>query len=1355
MELAAVNTYAGQTWLSGGGTLLLTGNASIGTTGSNILTLGQQYLGAGALQYNSSATSYFSTINVSQSNSATGTLNQTAGMISVSGNVNLSPTADCGSFLNLSGGTLAIGGALAVGQRGNGAGIMVLSGTGVMTASVMMVPDYSNNPGNTKPSYGQFIQNGGSATVGALIMAQTSYDTNPHVGSFDLNGGTFNTASVTGGVATVAGGSNTSTFTFNGGTLKATTSTPAFMQGLTATSVKEGGAVIDTDGYDITIAQPLQHAAGAAISPLVKNGTGTLTLTGTNTMIGPVTVNAGTLIFTGTAQLASGRLSTAIINTGTLVFASSTDQVLAGAITGSGALTKSGTGTLTLTGVTPYSGDTTIQAGQFTVFSSGSLSNSAVTLNAGALMNMHVESNDDQWACKSLILAGNTATVRLHFYGALPSQTLAPILVQGDFINQATFNMMVDGVIVNAGSSYPLIHYTGAFTGSGTLGSVTLPNGGVGSLVHNAETKTIELSVTTAVAPLVWNGNSGAWDVGVTANWTGLRSTYAEGDLVLFDDTTSGAGPLTVTLLATVNPNNVVFDNAIKDYTVSGSGVLAGEAGIFKKGAAALTLTQANTATGGLVIDDAAGPVTASLALTQDALGCGPVVIGTGSTLTLENANTTSATVTKDNRVSGQGLLKIAFATNTTPRVTTLSGLSGFAGRVQVGSASAATGDKLDMAGAQAPQATVQIENGHTVYVGSDGASVRLSSVALSGSGNAENRGALRFAANASKLEAAVSLLSDATIASDSATATLDGAISGTARSGATNVLTQGAVASAASLTLSGVISDGSNGGRVALVQSKGKLTLATTNTYSGGTTINGGGTLQLGVNDALPISSTLILGGTNGVGNGVGNLILGNYSQTLDSLLALSIGTAYNTITIAPEQVLTISGANGLFVGLDAGVGSETRVKMTGGGALAVTHANANVTLGKSQSDESGTGTGILDLSELGSVTLGSSAAPINELRVAYGQMSSGTLTLSNTNNLITANIINIGNSFMLNAGIGTMILGSGINTLCANTINIGLYKGNATMRFATQTPGSAGTVTVAGRTKPTADIVIGSKGAMASGAVTVGVLDLRGHEATITAGSVTIGREDNSTGAVYTGGAMGWLYFDGGIFSMTNLVMAYKSGVNTGVNARVTATLTVSGGELTIAEGGSFSFASQTGTGTATATNNILGGIFRSYADIRTGASNCLSVLNLDGGTLDMTRHAIGMGAQTVTVFNVRSGTLMNLGQFNNGAPLIKTGPATLTLTGTNTYTGATIISNGTVRLTGGLCLPQTADLYLASGTTCELDYMGTLSIHALYIDGERKRGSLYNAANLSGILTGTGTLTLPYMGSLMILR
>jgi len=745
-------------------------------------------------------------------------------------------------------------------------------------------------------------------------------------------------------------------------------------------------------------------------------------------------------------------------------------------------------------------------------------------------------------------------------------------------------------------------------------------------------------------------------------------------------------------------------------------------------------------------LDSNAGTLKATVSTTQNSIGTGPVTIGTGSTLLLDNSNTSGITASKANTFAGAGLLKLNFATNTTARSTALPGLSGFAGTIQLASVSS-TGDKLDAGAVNAPGATVQVASGNTLLIGS--ATASFGAISVQGTGNSEGRGALRMGAGATALAGPVTLLGDTTIASDTAGATLTGPIAGTAGAGATNTLTQGTTASAAGLTLSGAITNSANGGKVALTQTKGTLILSGANTYGGVTTVNGGGTLQIGAAGALPANGVVVLGGTNGAGN----LALGAFSQTLASLTAVSKDPAVtNLVTIAPGQALVISGTAGLFVGLETN--STTLVKMSGGGSLVVTNASAFVTVGKTQPSEATSNISSLDLSQLSSVTLGSSATPLNEVRVAYGQLSTGTLTLSNTNNLITAATLQIANSFQLNAGTGTLILGAGTNNLAVNTINIGLYKGIATMKFASQTAGSPGTVTIGGKTGGVTDLIIGSKGAMPSGAVPTGTLDLRGHYANVAAGTVMIGREDNSTVTPYSGGAAGYLLFDNGAFAATNLVMAFRSGLNTGVLAKATATLTVSGGVFTVT-GGPITLATQTGAGSACATNNLLGGTFRSYADILTGPSNCTGVINLDGGTLDMTSHAIGLGSQTVTVFNARSGTLMNLGQFNNGAPLIKTGNGTLSFAGTNTYSGATIVSNGTLRLTSTNCLPPAADLYLATGATNQLDYTGSLPIHALYVDGVRKLGGLYGQNNLSPYLSGAGFLTMAAQGTLLQLK
>ena len=89
-----------------------------------------------------------------------------------------------------------------------------------------------------------------------------------------------------------------STFNFNGGLLRAGSGANSnLISGLTNAYVQSGGANIDTNGQNITIAQPLLDGGGGG--GLTKFGSGTLTLTGSNAYTGATTVNAGRLILVG------------------------------------------------------------------------------------------------------------------------------------------------------------------------------------------------------------------------------------------------------------------------------------------------------------------------------------------------------------------------------------------------------------------------------------------------------------------------------------------------------------------------------------------------------------------------------------------------------------------------------------------------------------------------------------------------------------------------------------------------------------------------------------------------------------------------------------------------------------------------------------------------------------------------------------------------------------------------------------------------------------------------------------------------------------------------------------------------
>ncbi len=111
---------------------------------------------------------------------------------------------------------------------------------------------------------------------------------------------------------------------------------------------------------------------------------------------------------------------------------------------------------------------------------------------------------------------------------------------------------------------------------------------------------------------------------------------------------------------------------------------------------------------------------------------------------------------------------------------------------------------------------------------------------------------------------------------------------------------------------------------------------------------------------------------------------------------------------------------------------------------------------------------------------------------------------------------------------------------------------------------------------------------------------------------------------------------------------------------------------------------------------------------------------------------------------------------GTITGAVTLDKKGAQTLTLSAANAYSGDTIISEGTLRLTQNQCLSTNTAVTIASGAVLNLDFTGTNTVRSLQIGAALRSNGIYGASRVPGVITGTGflrTLEPPDQGTVII--
>lgn len=993
----------------------------------------------------------------------------------------------------------------------------------------------------------------------------------------------------------------------------------------------------------------------------------------------------------------------------------------AGSVTSFG---KTGAGTWVLTGASDYGGTTSIIGGDLIL--AGSLTRTSdVAVQSGARLMLNYDSatigsdsskiNNDA----SLTLAGG-----------------AVILVGGSHAEAVQSTTLASGASSISRTS-----------GAATLGlnAITAHNGGTlnlaGDSIATTDTGNTHgiLGGWATVGGTDWAASvdGGAADTAIV-RFTGYSSLGTSGvstDNALLRGSAALAGDVTTNSLKIAGDGSALtLDLAGHTLTLSSGGLLFSGGSDFT--IAGGTLKSASSSNSDLIVQH---------------YGAGALVIDSGIV-----DGTGSSTLTK----SGTGRLVLSGANSYGGKTYVNSGILNVRSATALGATSAGT--------TVAFGATLEMEGGITI-----GAEV----LSLAGTG-VEGNGALRNISGTNVYGGAITLSDAAGIQSDAGSLTLGNTITGNGNSlsfnGSGAILVTGPVSSVSKInkngsgslslgdiaisrdslffdglgnsTVSGVIS-----GTGALIKNgSGTLTLSGVNTYTGATAVYAGGlTLDYAVNagSRLADGAALALSGATVTLTGgayteaVSSTVIGAGASTItrsSGSSVLSLGSGITNATFG--GTLNIAAAN--IATTTAGVSNNILggYITVGGANWAAKSGNNIVALSSYDTLANATSTRNVALTGSGSISAATSAYTVKVNSNGSGQ----SLNLAgNAMTIASGGLLYVG-SDDYTIGTGT---GSNLGSLNTGNTNNSLYihqYGTGTLTIGATISNGAGNLTTGGALVKTGSgklVLTGNNTYSGNTYINDGILSIS-SESNILAPATSF-----LTGVSYT--------YSSGNYTLTSTMTDLPSDLIVG-----TSQVNVSNGIAYTA----------TVTGISGSSGNwsiSLSQYLLSSGSVSSGLlayANTPGSLYIDGGTLQATgtfslsrnvylgANGSGVDVTGANVLNL-AGPLADNPSGGNGS-LIKTGSGTLALSGTNTYTGATTVSEGTL-LAGvaNSAFGNKSAVSLASGATLALDgfdqTLGSLanvgaSGGSVSLAGATlTTGADNSSTQFSGVISGSGGL------------